>query len=102
MFVLLHLMGPPNKIASAVAKPLLLMMGSGAVGPIAPTEDVSDGRKSEHTMETTLPIVLSGHQLTAPMVLPFHSVKVATGPAMKISMTKTETMRVTDLTWVPA
>ena len=102
MFVLLHLMGPPNKIASVAAKRLLLMMESGAVGPIAPTEDVSDGRKSEHTMGTTLPIVLSGHQLTAPMVLPFHSVKVATGPAMKISMTKTETMRVTDLTWVPA
>ena len=47
MFVLLHLMGPPNKIASAATKLLLLMTGCGAVAPIAPAEVVSDGRKSD-------------------------------------------------------
>ena len=97
-FVHLYMMGLPNKIASVAVKGSPLMKGSFAVEATALAEDVSDGRRSDHGMGTTLPIVQSGRQSTALMVWPSLSVKLAMAHAMKISTTNTETMRVTDLT----
>ena len=80
------------------------MTANGVTAPIALVA-VSSGMKSHQRkgedstrMGITLGFVLRGHQPTAPMVFPFHSIEGSTGHAMNIPVTNAETLSAADPT----